>query len=130
MSSQAKQAQQLARQFLRLSLVEGSLSQERVLGVLEYIDKHKPANSIAVLRFYKRLVQRELSKQVAVVEHAGSIDNATLRSLGNAFTARYKRPITTQAIPKPSLLAGLRVRVGDDIFEASLASRLATLQQS
>jgi len=37
MASATKQVQYLARQFFKLSLVNGGLSAERVAGVLEYI---------------------------------------------------------------------------------------------
>ena len=38
-----------------------------------------------------------------------------------------QRPVSAVAKPNPSLLAGLRVRVGDDVFENSVAGQLATL---
>ena len=71
MASAKKQIQQLARQFFQLSLVEGRLSTDRVAGVLEYIEKHRPANTLAVLKAYRRLATAEFARGQAVVEHAG-----------------------------------------------------------
>jgi F-type H+-transporting ATPase subunit delta len=44
-----------------------------------------------------------------------------------AMTQRYKRVITASAKPNPALLAGLRVRVGSDLYESSVAAQLAAL---
>jgi len=127
MAAPIKIAQQLARQLFTLSVVDGAVSPERVAGVLEYIDKHKPAHPMMVLRAYRRLVAAELAKSEALVEHAGSVSDATLASIAAAMTRRYGRKVTATGQSNPSLLAGLRVKVGDDIFESSVAAQLAAL---
>jgi len=43
------------------------------------------------------------------------------------MTKKYARPVTATARPNAALLAGLRVRVGDDTYESSVAGQLATL---
>jgi F-type H+-transporting ATPase subunit delta len=130
MASGKKQVQQLARQFFKLSVVDGTVSPDRVAGVLEYVEKHRPANTIAVLKAYHRLVATEFARSRAVVEHAGSITDASLVALAAAMTRKYSRPVTAVARQNDSLLAGLRVRVGDDTYESSVASQLATLAAS
>ncbi len=127
MASGTKQVQQLARQFFKLSLVDGRLSAERVAGVLEYIEKHRPARTMAVLKAYQRLVAAEFARGQAVVEHAGNVSDAALTAIAAAMTKRYARPVTAVARKNDTLLAGLRVRVGDDTFESSIASQLTTL---
>jgi len=127
MASGKKQIQLLSRQFFKLSVVEGALSAERVSGVLEYIEKHRPANTLAVLKAYQRLVAAEFARSRAVVEHAGSISEATLATIAAAMTKKYARPVTATAQPNAALVAGLRVRVGDDTYESSVAGQLATL---
>jgi F-type H+-transporting ATPase subunit delta len=127
MASGKKQIQLLARQFFKLSVVEGALSADRVAGVLEYIEKHRPANTLAVLKAYQRLVAAEFARSRAIVEHAGSVSETTLATIAAAMTKKYARPVTATAQPNAALLAGLRVRVGDDTYESSVAGQLATL---
>jgi F-type H+-transporting ATPase subunit delta len=127
MASQAKVAQQLARQLFSLSLVDGSVSPERVGGVLEYVEKSAPANAMMVLKAYQRLIATEVAKSVAVVEHAGAVSDATLSAIASAMSKKYARSVTASAKPNPALLAGLRVHVGDDIYESSVAGQLAAL---
>ena len=127
MSKPAKQAQQFARQLFKLSVVNRSVSTDRVAGVLEYVEKHKPANPVMVLKAYYRLVATELAKSEALVEHAGTITEATLAAIAAAMTKKYGRAVTATAKPNPALLAGLRVHVSDDVYESSVAGQLSAL---
>ena len=80
-----------------------------------------------VLKAYARYVAHELAKSEAVVEHAGAINAATLAAIAAAMSKKYGRPVTASAKPNAALLAGLRVQVGDDIYESSVAGQLAAL---
>jgi F-type H+-transporting ATPase subunit delta len=130
MASQAKITQQLARQLFGLSVVDGSVSAERVSGVLEYVETNYPSTAVAVLKAYQRLIAAEIAKGVALVEHAGEIKEGTLSAVAASMTRKYGRPVTATAKPSPALLAGLRVHVGDDIYESSVAGQLAALSSA
>lgn len=127
MASGKKQIQQLARQFFKLSVVDGVVSADRVAGVLEYIEKHRPANTLAVLKAYQRLVAAEFARSRAVIEHAGVAQPAALDAISAALSKKYGRPIAWVAQSNPALIAGLRVRVGDDTYESSVAGQLTLL---
>ncbi len=127
MAKHAKQAQQFARQLFKLSVVDRAVSAGRVTGALEYIEKHKPANPVMVLKAYYRLIATELAKSEAIVEHAGTISDATLAAIAAAMTKKYGRTVTATAKPNPALLAGLRVHVSDDVYEASVSGQLSAL---
>ena len=127
MAAHSKAATQLARQLFKLSLENGALSAERVGGVLAWVEKHRPANSMIVLKAYRRLVEAELERSRAVVEHAGAISDDVLQAIGAALARKYGRSVGLSAQPNPALLAGLRVRVGDDVYESSVAGQLAAL---
>lgn len=126
MASAQKQAQQLARHLFRLSLVNGELAAAQVAGVLEYVEKHV-AHPHRVLTAYHRLVAAEVARGQAVVEHAGPVPAATLAGIAAKLSARYGRKIVPVAQRNDALLAGLRVRVGDDLYEATVAGQLAAL---
>lgn len=122
-----KQTKLLAKQLFKLSLVNGNVSPEQVAGVLGWVEKHQPRHPTSLLKTYQRLIANELAKSRAVVEHAGSVADATLKLIEGALTQRYKRTVTATAQANPKLLAGLRVRIGSDVYESSVAGQLATL---
>jgi len=122
-----KQTKLLAKQLFKLSLVNGTVSPEQVAGVLGWVEKHQPRHPISLLKTYHRLVATELAKSRAIVEHAGAVSDSTLKLIEGAMTQRYKRAVTATAQSNPKLLAGLRVRIGSDVYESSAAGQLATL---
>lgn len=122
-----KQAQQLARQLFKLSLVNGLVSAEQVTGVLAYLEKHRPAHPLLVLKFYQRLIATELARSHALVDHAGPVADGILRALEGALSQKYQRVVTATARHDARLIAGLRVRIGDDVYESSIAGQLANL---
>jgi F-type H+-transporting ATPase subunit delta len=122
-----KQTKLLAKQLFKLSVVNGVVSPEQVAGVLGWVEKTSPRRPVALLKAYHHRIALELAKSRAEVEHAGPVSDATLRQIEAAMTRRYARPVTASAKPNPSLLAGLRVRVGSDVYESSVASQLAKL---
>ena len=123
----SQQSLQYARQLFRLSLADGQISAARVNGVLAYLDQHPPRQPLAILKHYRRLVTAQLAENSALVEHAGPIANGILHLIEDAFTKKYQRPIAATARPNPDLIAGLRIRVGDDVYESSIAGQLAVL---
>lgn len=130
MASAKKQIQQTAQQLFNLTVVNGEITSDRVAGVLEYVEKHRVPNATAVLKAYHRLVAAEIARGTAVVEHAGPVDASALNSIAASMTKRYGRKVTAVARRNDALLAGLRIRVGDDTFESSVAGQLAALSAS
>lgn len=122
-----KQTKLLAKQLFKLSVVNGVVSPEQVAGVLGWVEKHSPRRPVALLKAYHHRIAIELAKSRAEVEHAGPVSDATLKQIEAAMTKRYARVVTASAKPNPKLLAGLRVRVGSDVYESSVAGQLAKL---
>jgi F-type H+-transporting ATPase subunit delta len=127
MASHAKTAGILARRLFKLSLADGAVSAERVGGVLAYVERHRPPHPAMVLKAYQRLIAAEIARSRALVEHAGAVSDASLQAISSHFSEKYGRSVSAAAQPNPSLLAGLRIRVGDDVFESSISAQLAAL---
>ena len=123
-----RKAASLARQLFELTLEQGRVSSERVSAVLQWVEKHRPENTSEVLRVLKRLVEAEIARGQAVIEYAGEISPETIAQIAASMSRRYGRVIEPVAVPRPELIAGLRVRVGCDIYENSVVSQLAALK--
>ncbi len=127
----SKQSTQLAKQLAELSLSsEGAVDAERVAGVLAYLEKHPPAQPLAVLKAYHRRIAQELAKSNAVVEHAGEISTDVLAAIGGALTQKYKRQVAATGKRNDDLIAGLRVRIADDVYESTVSGQLDALAAS
>ncbi|MGH7959691.1 MAG: F0F1 ATP synthase subunit delta, partial [Opitutaceae bacterium] len=100
---------------------------DRVAGVLQYIVKHRPPHALAILKTYQRLIAAEVARRQAVIEHAGPLDDSVLANIATSMSRKYKRRISSLPRRNEALLAGLRIRVGDDVYESSVAGQLAAL---
>ena len=122
-----KQVRHTARILLNASLENGAVSAERVAGVLEWIEKTQPSQALAILREYHRMVQTEINKSNARIEHAGAIAADAVASIAASLSKHYNRAVTATASENPALIAGLRVSIGDDVYESSIAGQLESL---
>ena len=127
MAAVSAKSRAFVKQLVQLSLIDGRVSSEQVAGVLAYLEKNPPARLQAVLLAYHKAIAAELAKSEARVEHAGPVAPEALSAIAAALGKRYGRPVTATAAANPGLLAGLRVRIGDDVFESSVAGQLSAL---
>ena len=119
---------ELANKLVQLSLdEEGRVVEEKVHEVLESLRANPPREHKQLLRAYMQRIKRELAKGVAVVEHAGRPATAAIESLKQELSRQYGRNIEVELRENPDLLVGIRVRVGDDVYEDSAATRLRPL---
>ncbi|MBK1879507.1 F0F1 ATP synthase subunit delta [Pelagicoccus mobilis] len=125
-----KQISNYAKGLLKVSLEDGQFSEERAAAVLQALEKNPPRNYASVLKEYLKLVQREVANSTAAVEHAGELSASALEAIKAKFTAHYGRPITVTASQNDDLIAGLRVRVGCDVYDSSVAGALKELEAS
>lgn len=122
-----KQIRATARLFLKLSVENGQVSEARVRDVLTWFEQKTPANAAAILREYQRLIEREINRSLARIEHAGPLPEGTSAAIAASLAKLYGRPVNATARENPALLAGVRISIGDDVFERSIASQLETL---
>jgi len=122
-----KQVRTTARTLLKLSLVDRQLSEAKVGEILAWFEQKRPPRAVAILREYQRLVAREVRRSRASIEHAGALPAGAVASILSELSRIYHRPVTAETHENPALIAGVRVSIGDDVFERSLAGQLDLL---
>lgn len=125
-----KKINQFAKKLVELSKDQGALNEQRVAEVLSAIKDSKHRQPVRLLKAYLSQVRRELALETARVSTPTPLGPEALAALESGFSAQYNRPIRVVAEEEPSLIAGLRVRVGDDLYDASLVGRLQRLASS
>lgn len=110
---------------------DGRIDASRVKTVLAELGKTFPPTELRpLLESFYAAVARELRFSEARIEFAGTLPAGTDAALAAHFSALYARPISPVPVPNPALLGGLRVQVGDDVYDASLAGTLSRLRAS
>jgi F-type H+-transporting ATPase subunit delta len=120
-----------AKKLLALSCEAGAVSAERVGAVLTTLTKTRAPHTLRpLLRAYLAAIRRELARGEARIEHAGPLSAADADAIAAHFSKALGRSIRPVLRRNDALLAGLRVRVGDDVTDFSAALRLANLAKS
>jgi F-type H+-transporting ATPase subunit delta len=120
-----------AKRLLALSLEKGEVSAERVGAILAALAKHHASHQLRpILKAYLASVRREVARSEARVEHAGPLSAESLKAIGLALSRTAGRSLRTTAQRNDRLLAGLRVRVGDDVLDLTALGRLERLERS
>ena len=77
----------------------------------------------------EQLVLNYKNEAIANVTTATRIDDAELTQIKQALEKRTGKTIITQARVQPDILGGVIARVGDQVIDGSVRSRLAALRQ-
>jgi F-type H+-transporting ATPase subunit delta len=120
-----------AKRLLALSLHEGTVAPDRVAAVLDALAKRHPSHRLRpILRAYLGAVRREVARGEARIEHAGPLSPEAAAAIADHFSKALGRPVKPVAARHDALLAGFRVRVGDDVTDLSAAGRLERLARA
>ncbi len=117
----------LAGKLAVASLENGVPTLERVGAVLKFISSRPHREKLPLLVAYERLMRRREFLRTLSIERAGAVDSASRDALVAALSGTAKVPLLVSEKENPDLVAGLRVRLGDDVYDASLAGMLARL---
>jgi F-type H+-transporting ATPase subunit delta len=124
-----KEARQLSRQLFRLSLTDNRLDRAKVTSIVQTVLTQKPRHYLGALEAYQRLLRLEIDKRHAVIESAAALSEDTSSSVVNTLKQKYGDDMTVEFKVNPDLIAGMRIRIGSDVLDGSVRSRLARLQE-
>jgi F-type H+-transporting ATPase subunit delta len=124
----AKQAQRDARQLFRLCLAGGSLDEDRARRIVRgLVDAGRPG-ALPVLSRFQRLLRLDRTKHSADVTSAVPLP-PDIRAMLEAGIARVYGPgIVTAFAEDQTLIGGVRVTVGSDVYDGSVRGALAALE--
>ena len=126
-----KKITQLAKKLVELSKDDnGAVTEAKVSEVLAGLKQVKHRHHLTVLKSYLGYLRREVALQTAVVATPSALSDAALKEIEANYTKLYGRPISAVTNQDTSLIAGVRVRVGDDVYDASVAGHLQRLAEN
>jgi F-type H+-transporting ATPase subunit delta len=126
----SKQARRDAKQLYRFCRVNGELDEARVRQAVQQVIASKPRGYFAILSHFQRLVKLALASRTARVESAIPLAEPQQVAIRANLARRYGDGLLFAFTQNSSLIGGLRVQVGSDVFDGSVQARLADLEAS
>ena len=124
----SKTAKKGARALFLAVHTEGRLDQAKVRSLLAMVIERRPAGGAEILHEFHRLVRLELESHSALVESAEKLTAVEVAAIEKSLTARFGSQTTFGYSVNPNLIAGIRVKIGSDVYDASVRERLNRLQ--
>jgi F-type H+-transporting ATPase subunit delta len=124
-----KEIRKLSREMLRASFIDGQLDPARIASLVDSLIARRRRNYVDILKNYRRLLRLELDKRRARIETASDVESTISSELVANLKRKYGGDLTTEFVVNPQLLGGLRIRVGNDVWDGTVRGRLERLQQ-
>ena len=126
----SKVANTAARRIFRLCQSGGRLDEAKLSIAVRRLAESKPRDYRGILSALKRLVRLEMERRHVLVESAAELDSVSRDRVVSGLAAKYGNDLTFEYRITPDLLGGLKVRVGNDVFDGSVKGRLDRLAQA
>jgi F-type H+-transporting ATPase subunit delta len=94
------------------------------------IENHRVPAIFRVRREFEVLYEQENKLLPVTITSAVALDEATVKSIGDAIGKQTGQQVELTADVDPDVLGGLIVRVGNSILDASIRNRLENLRRS
>ena len=123
-----KDAKIKARELFESSLDDsGRPDSAKALSIADLVVNAAPRHSVQILREFARLIRLETAKHHAVIESADLLDEGTRDSILKSLQERDGGAVTVEVKVDPLLIGGARIRLGSEVWDASVLSRLLAL---
>jgi F-type H+-transporting ATPase subunit delta len=126
----SKQARREGKELFTTCLVNGLLDENRTRQAVRQIIAAKPRGYLAILSHFQRLVKLEVQRRTARIESAVSLPEDLQSSVRASLTRTYGPGLNISFSQNASLLGGMRIQVGSDVYDGSIQARLAALRES
>ncbi|MEW6305395.1 MAG: F0F1 ATP synthase subunit delta [Verrucomicrobiota bacterium] len=126
----SKQARRDAKSLFVAARANGVLDDEKVRQVIQQVVAQKPRGYVAILHHFHRLVKLDVARRTARVESAVQLPADLQGQVQASLAQKYGAGLNISFAQNPALVGGLRVQVGSDVYDGSVAARLAALQDS
>jgi F-type H+-transporting ATPase subunit delta len=123
-----RRTKQAARGVYRLCLVNGVLDEGRARQAATYLAKSDRRRALALLEAFQRLLRLDRDRHSALVESAVPLADSVRAQVTSGLAHAYGKDVAASFAENPALIAGLRIKVGSDVYDGSVRARLAALQ--
>ncbi|MDO8429187.1 MAG: F0F1 ATP synthase subunit delta [Candidatus Daviesbacteria bacterium] len=122
-------AQKLVRKLVTTTFSkDGNLSESKVKEYLKMITSLKSSRLI-FLKAYLKILKSEVLKRTLILESSTVLNQVEQTKISQVFAKKFQVTTVLNQI-NPSLLGGIRVKIGDMLFDNTVAGKINKIGES
>lgn len=125
--SPSKKINRLAKRLIVLASVDGELDETSLWQAISRLKERGFKQLLPLLKVLRIKVARAVARQTLEVTSSNPLSEGALAALEKEFNEKYQRRLRLKTVIDPSMIGGLQVRIGDDVYDASLMAQLNRL---
>ena len=126
----SKQSRRDAKQLFQSCQVDGALDEARVRQAVTLLIEKKPRGYFGTLQELQRLVKLDVNNRSARVESAVALSEAQQQEVRTSLGRLKGADVEVEFAENADLIGGMRVKLGDDVYDGSVKTRLSRLAES
>nr|ADD93609.1 H transporting two sector ATPase delta OSCP subunit [uncultured marine bacterium MedDCM-OCT-S04-C40] len=126
----SKQSRRDAKQLFQACQVNGALEEARVRQAVALLIEKKPRGYFGTLQEFQRLVKLDVNSRSARVESAVALSEAQQQEVRASLGRLKGADVEVEFTEDADLIGGMRVKLGDDVYDGSVKTRLSRLAES
>ena len=126
----SKQSRRDAKQLFQACQVNGALEGARVRQAVALLIEKKPRGYFGTLQEFQRLVKLDVNSRSARVESAVALSAAQQQEVRASLGRLKGTDVEVVFAENADLIGGMRVKLGDDVYDGSVKTRLSRLAES
>ncbi|HST08759.1 MAG TPA: F0F1 ATP synthase subunit delta [Terriglobales bacterium] len=125
-----RQLERDARQLFRFCLVGGNLDEGRARAVTQQLIQTNKRGYLFLLNRFLHLLKYEYARHTAEIESAVPMPVDLRARVLDRLTKAYGPAVTTTFVHNPELIGGMRIKIGNDVYDGTVRSTLACLARN
>lgn len=126
----SKKDVKIAKQIFETSLRDGKLDENKLISMVHSVKKLKLRNTKAILLALVKELVSFYKKQTLVVESTKSLPIDQLDEIKKYFERKTGKTLSLEFKLNPSLLAGVKVVLGDSVWDYSVNNTLENFKEA
>ena len=123
----AKLINREAKRLYRACVTGGDLDAGRVREAVQLVLAAQRPGGLQVLSRFQRLVRLERTRRSARIESATVVPHDVRAQIESQLTQLYGDGLTIEYLNDPTLIGGVRVTVGSDVYDGTVKGALSSL---
>lgn len=123
-----KQIEVFAKKLFKKSLAEDQVDPKKVKAIVENLKELQPKRLLEIYLSYLNLIELKIEDGTAYIETPLSPDKVWANDIEKEIKSKFPQVTQIRFLVNPHLIAGLKVKIADMVYENSFQAKLETIR--